>query len=243
MVEKLFILGRPGTGKSTVARLLKAVAQESGWDTRHIYDYKHLHDMFQQEIDDHVPVEARLFRQKGPDACQGFDVREGKFKVLDTVLKQMADEVREEEQDQSGANKLLLIEFARKEYTRALDIFGYEILKGAHLLYVKLDLENCIKRVHQRAIENRCRSEYDHFVSDDIMRGYYSEDDWFSEQFFKYLNTLHTIDVTDGELDNSGTDYELERKVGKIFGKLVNPQPVAVSSTLSHFNQLETAAF
>ncbi len=123
----------------------------------------------------------------------------------------------------------MLIEFARKEYTRALDIFGYEILKGAHLLYVKLDLENCIRRVHQRAIENRSRSEYDHFVSDDIMRSYYSGDDWSSEQFFKYLNTLQTIDVTDEELDNSGTDEELESKVGKIFGKLVGPQLVAVS--------------
>lgn len=226
MAVKIFILGRPGTGKSTVARLLKAVAQESGWDTRHIYDYKHLHDMFQQEINDNVPLEARSFRQKGPDACQGFDVCN--FKVLDTVLKQMAGEVQTVEQSGAGANKLLLIEFARKEYTRALDIFGYEILKGAHLLYVKLDLENCIRRVHQRAIENRSRSEYDHFVSDAIMRDYYSGDDWSSERFSKYLNTLQTIGVTDDELDNTGTDDELESKVGKIFGKLVGPQLVAV---------------
>src|ERR1700730_16653880 len=119
MVVKIFILGRPGCGKSTVARLLKAVAQESGWDTRHIYDYKHLHDMFQKEIDDDLPEEERSFRQKGPDACQGFDVYN--FRVLDTVLKQIADEVQTEEQSSSGANKLLLIEFARKEYTRALD--------------------------------------------------------------------------------------------------------------------------
>jgi adenylate kinase family enzyme len=232
MVVKIFILGRPGSGKSTIARLLKAVAQSSGWDTRHMYDYKHLHDMFQQEIDDNLPEEERSFRQKGPQACQGFDVREGKFKVLDTVLKQMAEEVREEEQSQSGANKLLLIEFARKEYTRALDIFGYEALQGAHLLYVKLDLENCIRRVHQRAIENRSRSEYDHFVSEDIMRGYYSRDDWSDGPFSKYLNTLRIIDVTNDELDNSGTDDELESKVGKIFGKLVSLRHKAAEELL-----------
>ncbi len=227
MVVKVFILGRPGSGKSTVAQLLKTVARESSWDTRHIYDYKHLHDIFQQEIDDNVPVEARSFRQKGPDGCQGFDVRN--FTVLDTVLKRMAGEVQAEEQGQPGANKLLLIEFARKDYTHALDIFGYEILKGVHLLYIKLGLENCIKHVHQRSIENRSRSEYDHFVSDDIMRGYYSGDDWSSQQFSKYLNTLRTIDVADEELDNSGTYQELESEAEKIFDKLIISHLVAVS--------------
>ena len=137
----------------------------------------------------------------------------------------------------------MLIRVCAQRVCPCLTYFGYEILKDAHLLYVKLDLENCIKRVHQRAIENKSRSEYDHFVSDDIMRGYYREDDWSSEQFSKYLNTLHTIDVADEELDNSGTDQELESKVEEIFNKLINPQSVAVSSTLSRFNQLETAAF
>lgn len=227
MVKKVFILGRAGSGKSTVAKLLIAVAQKNDWGTHHIYDYKYLHDMFQHEIDDKVPEDERSFHQKGPQACQGFDVRN--FDVLDVVLKQMAGEVQAKEQDQSGANNLLLIEFARKDYTSALDIFGYQILQGAHLLYIKLGLEDCIRRVYQRAIENRSRSEFDHFVSDDIMRGYYSGDDWFSERFSKYLNTLHTIGVTNDELDNSGTEEELESEVGKSLGKLVNPQLVAVS--------------
>lgn len=227
MVKKVFILGRAGSGKSTVARLLIAVAQNNGWDARLIYDYKYLHDMFQQEIDDKVPEDERSFHQKGPQLCQGFDVCD--FKVLDVVLKQMAGDVQAEEQDQLGAHKLLLIEFARKDYTRALDIFGYQILQGAHLLYIKLGLEDCIRRVHQRAIENRYRSEYDHFVSDDIMRGYYSEDDWFSERFSKYLKTLHTIDVTNDELDNSGTEEELKGEVEKIFSDLTAPQLLAVT--------------
>src|SRR5450759_3177434 len=149
MTVKIFILGCPGGGKSTVAQLLETTAQESGWRTCHYYDYKYLHDMFQKELDDNVPDEDRSFRQKGPEACQGFDVLN--FDVLDTVLKQMADDVRKEERNQSGTNKLLLIEFARKEYVHALDILGYEILNDAHLLYVRLGLDDCIERVQIRA--------------------------------------------------------------------------------------------
>ena len=222
MFIKVFLLGRPGSGKSAVAQLLETISRENGWDTKHIYDYKYLHGMFRQEVVDNIPKDERSFRQKGPDACQGFDVV--KFDVLDTALKQMAHEIKAEEHGCLGANKLLVIEFARKEYSHALDIFGYEILKDAHLLYVKLDLKDCIKRVQKRADVHRLRSEYDHFVSEDIMRSYYGGDDWSDEQFFKYLNHLRSVGVTDEELDNSGTDQELESKVRVIFGKLVSPQ-------------------
>jgi adenylate kinase family enzyme len=229
MLNKVFLLGRPGGGKSTVSQLLETTAQKSGWVTRHIYDYKHLHDLFQQEIDDNVPKEERSFCQKGPEVCQGFDVRN--FKVLDTVLKEMADEVRTEELKHLTADKLLLIEFARQEYCRALDIFGYEILNGAHLLYVKLDLENCIKRVQERADVHRLRSEYDHFVSEDIMRGYYGRDDWSDTGFSEYLNYLQSdlVPVSINEIDNSGTYQELEEKVVEIVNLLLVPELATVS--------------
>ena len=63
MAEKIFLLGRPGSGKSTVAQLLMEVAQKNGWDSRHIYDYRYLHGMFQQEINDNLPEEERLDRK------------------------------------------------------------------------------------------------------------------------------------------------------------------------------------
>lgn len=228
MAVKIFILGRPGSGKSTVAQLLTAIAQKNDRDSRHIYDYKYLHDMFQQEINDNRSEEERSFHQKGPKACQGFDVREGKFEVLDTALKQMANEIRAEEHNHSDENMLLLIEFARKEYIRALDIFGYELLKDAHVLYVKLGLSDCIERVQERANIHRLRSEYDHYVSEDIMTGYYGKDDWSADQLSKYLDHLRTINVTQEELDNSGNVQELETKVVNIFNRLVSPYLVTV---------------
>lgn len=241
MIVKIFILGRPGSGKSTVAQLLETTAQKSGWRTCHYYDYKYLHDMFQKELDDNVPDEDRSFCQKGPDACQGFDVRE--FNVLDMVLKQMAVDVLKEEQNQSGTDKLLLIEFARKEYVQALDILGYEILNDAHLLYLRLGLNDCIERIQIRADIHRLRSEYDHYVSEDIMKGYYCRDDWSDGQFSKYLVHLSQLGVTHEELDNSGTVQELESKAEEIFNKLTDTSLATESSTLLRFKQLETASF
>jgi hypothetical protein len=229
MVVKIFVLGRPGSGKSTVAQLLETTAQETGWRTCHYYDYKRLHDMFQKEIDDDLPEEKRSFRQKGPQVCQDFDVYN--FKILDRVLKKMADDVRTEERNHTGANKLLLIEFARKEYGPALELFGHDILQYAHLLYVNLDLDSCIQRIHWRAFEKSSRSEYGHFVSNDIMKDYYSGDDYSDGRFLAYLGYLHSdgVDVKFEELDNSGTNEELKGKVEKLFSDLKAPQRVSVS--------------
>jgi hypothetical protein len=220
MAIKIFILGRPGSGESTVAQLLEATVRENGCYPWHLYDYKYLHDMFQQEIDDNLPEKERSFLQKGPEACQGFDVCN--FKVLNTVLKKMAEGVRTEERNHLGENTLLLIEFARKEYGPALELFGHDILRHAYLLYVNLDLGPCIQRIHWRAVEKSSRSEYDHFVSDDIMKDYYSGDDWSDGRFSAYIDYLHSdgVDVKFEELDNSGTDKKLKSRVGEFFHEI-----------------------
>lgn len=229
MSKIAFLLGRPGSGKSALAQFVKASANRRGWLAQHFYDYKYLQEMFQREKEENVPLKKRTFCQKGPEACHGFDVVD--FSVLDTALQQMATEIRTKELNSSEDKKLLLIEFARQEYSRALNIFGQDILQDALLLYVSLDLETCIQRVHQRTSENTSRSELDHFVSDDIMRRYYGRDDWYSEQFSDYLKYLRSdgVNVKVEELDNSGTKEELKGKVEMIFNNLTAPQLVAVS--------------
>ena len=225
---KVFLLGRPGSGKSALAQLIKVSADRRGWLAQHFYDYKYLQDMFQREIEKKIPLEEGAFRQKGPETCHGFDVVD--FSVLDTALEQMAAKIRADELNSSEDNKLLLIEFARQEYSRALNIFGHDILQDAHLLYIRSDLESCIERVRQRAIDNMSRSELDHFVSDDIMRRYYSGDDWLSEQFYGYLEYLRSdgVDVEVEELDNVGTLECLKDKAEEILDDLRVPQPEAV---------------
>ena len=168
MEGNVFLLGRPGSGKSSAAGLIEMFAGDWGWTTHYMNDYELLQKMFLQEIAQHTPRERRKFRSTGPEECNGFDVTN--FSVLDTVLEKMKGEVEEvKARALEEVNTLCLVEFARASYHDAFQLFGSDLLQGAHLLYLDVDIESCIKHNHQRT---------DHFVSDDIMRTYYLEDDW-----------------------------------------------------------------
>jgi gluconate kinase len=197
MVRNAFLLGRPGSGKSMVARLIQMLAGDSGWLTLYTDDYVHLQKMFLQEKAECTPLERRNFRLTGPEECNGFDVIN--FSVLDKVLEKMGREVEEVENESSEEDKILfLIEFARNSYHDALQLFGSNLLQDAHLLYLGVDLESCIERNHRRS---------DHFVSDEIMTTYYREDDWSRVMY----NLQHNWDKY--VLRNSDTLQDLSQEV------------------------------
>jgi ABC-type oligopeptide transport system ATPase subunit len=112
MIQIVFLIGRPGSGKSTVAQLIQMFAIDRGWIALYVNDYKLLQQMFfQEKAGPTFPKESK-FSPSGPKECNGFDVRD--FSVLDTVLEMMADQVRKEKQTSTEEKKLVLIEFARK---------------------------------------------------------------------------------------------------------------------------------
>jgi len=204
MVRNVFLLGHPGSGKSMVARLIEMFAKENGWSAYYINDYDLLQNMFLQEEKELIPPKERKFSPTGPPGCNGFDVKD--FSVLDTVLRMMAKEVEaweveneSEDENKSGTeDKLCLIEFARANYDDALQLFGSELLKDAHLLYVNVGIECCIERNHQRT---------DHFVSDEIMTTYYREDDWSRVIYALQRNWDNCL------IRNSGTLQDLKQEV------------------------------
>ena len=118
MVRSVFLLGRPGSGKSTVAEEISQLIMSRGWTTRHIFDYQLLQNMFLQEKEKSIPDQEKKFVPQGPEECNGFDVLD--FSVLDTVLEEMANEVSNIEQRNTGKNELILLEFARANYSNAL---------------------------------------------------------------------------------------------------------------------------
>lgn len=210
MMGIVYVLGRAGSGKSTVAQKITTWAKTQGRETIHLYDYSFLEERFRQEIDDSPPEELRVFKQ----VESGFDVV--KFEVLNEVLQDMASEVKQKREDSSHSDCLFAIEFARREYGEALDIFNQQgLLDNSFLLYVNLDVKICIQHVHQRTIENPCPKRFDHFVSDDIMQDYYSSDDWNSEGLAQYLDSLRRdgLAIETGQVENDGSVQELGYKV------------------------------
>src|SRR5574337_1452630 len=117
----VFIFGRPGSGKSSVAQFIQEIAGRKGWDIEYVYDYKLLQDLFQQEIGADLPSNERRFNSIKNNEEHGFDVKD--FAVLDEVLDTIADQMTQErsmsELANPGGKRLYLIEFARNNYENA----------------------------------------------------------------------------------------------------------------------------
>jgi hypothetical protein len=79
----VFVLGRPGTGKSTAACQIGRFAEEQGWLTFHKGDYGILDMMFKAD------VEHKRFR---PTLHGGFDVND--FSVLNEALVELERKIR-----------------------------------------------------------------------------------------------------------------------------------------------------
>jgi adenylate kinase family enzyme len=157
---KVFVLGRPGSGKSTAARRINSLLAQNSWRVRHINDYEILREMF---------LADKQHRQFRATEHNGFDAID--LTVMDSALREV--EVR--------AQKSLLevdaitIEFARNDYRKALKQFTPDFLKDAYFLFLDADIETCLRRVHERV---ECVTSIDDHpsFSDAIFRKYYARE-------------------------------------------------------------------
>jgi adenylate kinase family enzyme len=162
MAVKLFILGLPGSGKSTIARYVSMRAGDRQWSTTHIGDYAILYKMFQEDA-----------KEQFKPACHGgFDVFD--LTVFDTALKTLEQQANRYFSS-AKSDEIVLIEFARNDYQKAFHQFRPEFLQNAYLLFLNVDIETCKRRIRER-IANPTTPD-DHFVSEYIFRAYYNKDD------------------------------------------------------------------
>lgn len=161
MAVKLFVLGLPGSGKSSIARLISMYARDRQCSTAHVNDYTILYEMFQKD-------------KKGqfkPAEFGGFDVLD--LTVFDVALNKLEQEVNRNISS-TNSEELLLIEFARNDYQQAFHQFNDRFLQDAYFLYLNADLDICKQRIRDR-IANRTYDD-DHYVSDYIFDEYYHGD-------------------------------------------------------------------
>jgi adenylate kinase family enzyme len=162
MAVKLFVLGLPGSGKSTVSRHITIYLKDRNWKSTRINDYVILYNMFLDDTD------HKRFK---PTVHGGFYVLD--LQVIDEALKRLEQEVNENISSPIMQKELILIEFARNDYQRAFQQFSPAFLLDAYFLYLNVDIETCKKRIRERTAQPR--TEDDFFVSEDIFNDHYNK--------------------------------------------------------------------
>lgn len=160
MRVKVFVLGRPGSGKSTAARQMKHLFRQNGCLARHINDYEILREMFLEDIQ-HLKFQ--------PTEHNGFDAID--LTVMDIALQKVQEKV----QECLSSVDVVTIEFARNDYREALQQFDPTFLKDAYFLFLDADIETCLRRVHERVERSTSGDDHPSF-SDDLFRSYYDKE-------------------------------------------------------------------
>jgi hypothetical protein len=199
---KLFILGNPGSGKSTAYRHIKDVIDQQypDWSIVRFHDYSILQRMFFFEK---LFCSYRKNKQFREAEHGGFDVLD--FTVLDTALRKLEKQVRHSYDPLR--DELIVIEFARDNYYEALKKFKASFLEDAYFLFIEADLGTCIQRAKDRVTDPPTPDN--HFVSKEILVQYYGKPD-------SKKDLLATISRKKLKVINSTGDLQdFEGKVGK----------------------------
>ena len=153
----VFILGRTGSGKSTVAHFLGEAAHRSGWFVQSYNDYFFLREMFETDA-------AHRFRATEHD---GFEVLDRS--VFQTAICSLARLVQSyyPTDDQT----LITVEFTSNNYHNALQCFDSKLLQEAHFLFLNVDLSTCLERTRKRVFYQV--SEDDYYVKDTVLLRHY----------------------------------------------------------------------
>ena len=198
---KIFVLGRPGCGKSRAARRIVALANQQGYSARRVNDYPLLRRMFRDD------KTGKQF--KAIEGHEGFDVID--FSVLDIALKNLEQKAKK----YLLHSTIVVLEFARSDYEAALKQFDPKFLADAYFLFIETDVETCIRRIHHRVMYSSTFDESskqdDYFVSEKILRSYYNKQHFPSDLANQPgINTRHICGI-----HNKGSKQDFDREVNR----------------------------
>ncbi len=163
MSIKLFVFGRPGSGKSAAARYISKLTENKGLSSVRVNDYHILLDMYHADSKQEKFLPTTYVEG-------GFDIID--FSVLNEALKDV--EKLAQENIDSKKYSLIILELARADYVATLEQFNPSFLQGAYFLLIYSDIKTCIDRVNERTAHPVTPD--DHYVSDRIMNDYYQKD-------------------------------------------------------------------
>ncbi len=160
----IFLLGRPGSGKTSAIRVITDYLQSVGYDKTQIAvhnDYRTLYSWFSKD---------ELQKNFEPGPRGGFRVKN--FAILDDCLREINKAVVTD----MTQKQFIIVEFSRNQYTSALINFDSKILRSCSIFYLQTPMSTCIKRNEARGAQQSSNDEAG-FVPPDILESYYKDDD------------------------------------------------------------------
>jgi hypothetical protein len=206
MLVKLFIIGLPGSGKSTAYRSINQYIEglNQGWHVQRINDYDILRAMCEDD------VERKKFRWT---KHKGFNVKD--FSVLDDALGEARTRI--EKHRLSSTNELNVIEFARNDYRKAFQMFGRDILQDAYFLFLEAKKSICTKRLKDRI--KKLHTPDNHYVSISILRTYYHKSFQYTSSDLKTDYGINDQNIL--VIDNNGLEADLVAQIEQFVGAIL----------------------
>ena len=177
MFSFIFLLGRPGCGKSVIYNMLgeRLRKEKLASDVMRIDDFPVLKDI----VDEDKEFKRHL-RKEG-----GFEVTD--LSMLDDVLKRINDQLKKLQKH----GRVIFVEFSRDSYIHAMKNFDREVLDRSLILYIYTPFDVCLQR-NVRRFKEGPKNLDDHIVPSDMMHKYYRNDD-YEELFLKSENELKKL--------------------------------------------------
>lgn len=213
MVERVFLFGRPGSGKSTSAHCIEMIARDEQLSVKRFTDYPILDEWF------HADMECCRFQ---PSLYGGFDIIEPD--VYDEALSLMSSTIRRELASPQPPD-LIVIDFARADYRSAFEIMGESLIRDSHFLLYEAESETCMRRIEQRV--RTANSLDDHFTSEFVLAAYERPD--YIDSIFTLLVKDYLVDETRiTRIDNSSSNsrQNLTHQMAAFIQALKLKQPV-----------------
>jgi len=162
--RNIFLLGRPGCGKSELYRRLTPRLKEEGFAQEFVRvdDFPKLWNVF---------VNDKNFKRCKPTEDGGYKVTDPK--VWDDILKEVNRDVKK--LDKKG--RIIFIEFSRSNYVHSLKNFDKGILNKSLIVYIDCSFETCWKRNVKRHETVLAAGVDNHLVPREEMEETYLHDD------------------------------------------------------------------
>ncbi|MDO8734443.1 MAG: hypothetical protein Q7K21_04725 [Elusimicrobiota bacterium] len=176
MKHFVFLLGRPGCGKSVVYKIIKEILEKK--------------EIYSPRIDDFLTLKEILARDK---EFKRHILKDGGFAVTDwTVVDEALSDLCKLVQKEKADKKIIFIEFARDNYRHAFENFTKDVLNDSLILYLYSTFEECYKRNVARFQKAKKDGHDDHIVPLDLMKTYYKTDD-YEQVYLKSTKELMKI--------------------------------------------------